>query len=480
MNPQSLPYLLTACLVMVLPLHAKEESHSPSAHEQKPAGDLHPKATEAAPAEDHGQTDKHGEPDHQGQQHEKPAEPATTAQHNKVEPHASQPEAHSSRPADEESPDEIARSLLTMAAKMFERKDIDSAETAYIEALNSNANDSLMQETLIQYANFLQKTDRGTRAVAVYEKFLSTYPNTNQAAFVLVELGRTLRAMGAFELALSRFYSVLNSTLAVDPENIKRYRDLSQLAKFEIAETYYQQGNFTAAGKFFGRIKLLDLPASDRARAEFREAYAFFLDGKLDQAVAALQTFLGRNPKHPSAQEGRYLLCVALRRLGHTQEALKQTLTLLQTAQDQSGTDKETWSYWQRRTGNQLANDFYEQGDFTSALTIYQTLSELNSDPSWRWPALYQTGLCYERLHQSQRAAKAYKSIIDEYASAEKAGNAPSVANTELREMAAWRFDQIDWSGGIDNKVRSFLAQQQPRSATPELNGLPSPAAGHK
>lgn len=362
--------------------------------------------------------------------------------------------------AAEATADEIAQSMLVLARRMFERNDPESAETAYTDILNSPVSDAIIQDALIDYAELLRKTNRNTRAAAIYEKYLASYPGATRAPSVLIALGRTLRDMGAFNLAQARFYAVLNSTLAVSLENLPRYRDLAQLAKFEIAETYYQQGDYAAAGKFFGRIKLLDLPPEDRARAGFREAYAFFLDGKLEQAVAALRTFLELYPQNPSAQEGRYLLCLSLRRLGRTQEALAETLTLLRSAQAQSDTDRETWSYWQRRTGIQLANDFYEQGDFNSALTIYQTLAELRADPGWRWPALYQIALCYERLRQPDRAAAQYRNILDEYAAAEKTGNLPDGPTGEIHEMARWRLGQIDWANRVDQSVRQFAVQQ--------------------
>jgi TolA-binding protein len=363
--------------------------------------------------------------------------------------------------AAEASPDDLARSLLALAKRMAERRDNDAAETAYIEALNAPTTDEVTEESLICYADFLRANGKDTRAASIYEKFLATFPGSPRANSVLISLGRTLRDMGAFNLALARFYAILNSTLAVTPENIQRYRDLAQLAKFEIAETYYQQGDYASAGKFFGRIKLLDLPPEDRARASFREAYAFLLDGKLDQAVPALRLFLENYPQNTSAQEARYLLCISLRRLGRVQEALAETLTILRSAKAQSETDNEHWTYWQRRTGNQLANDFYEQGDFTSALTIYQTLSELRSAPDWRWPALYQVGLCYERLRQPERAAASYRGILDESAAAQRAGIIAKSAATEVRNMAEWRLGQIDWSDKIQNSVHSYKLQQQ-------------------
>ena len=375
---------------------------------------------------------------------DKPARPATDL--------AAAPEA---------APDDLARSLLVLAKRMAERRDNDAAETAYIEVLNSAVSNEIVEDALIAYAEFLRSNGQDTRAAAIYEKFLASFPGSPRANTVLISLGRTLRDMGAFNISLARFYAVLNSTLAVTPENIQRYRDLAQLAKFEIAETYYQQGDYASAGKFFGRIKLLDLPPEDRARASFREAYAFLLDGKLEQAVPSLRLFLENYPRNTSAQEARYLLCISLRRLGRVQEALTETLAILRAAKATAESDNERWTYWQRRTGNQLANDFYEQGDFTSALTIYQTLAELRSAPDWRWPALYQVGLCYERLRQPERAAASYRDILSESAAAQKAGVAANNTATEVRGMAEWRLGQIDWGNDIGKAVQSFKLQQQ-------------------
>jgi TolA-binding protein len=347
-----------------------------------------------------------------------------------------------------------------LAKRAAGRGEGEVAETAYVEVLNSVVDEAITQEALIAYAECLHKVGRNTQAAAILEKFISMYPSAPDAPMVYISLGRTLRDMGAFTLAQARFYAVLNSTLVVSPENIQHYRDLAQLAKFEIAETFYQQGDFASAGKFFGRIKLLDLPPADRARASFREAYAFYLDGKLEQSAAALRNFLDAYPKQESAQEARYLLCMSLRRLGHTQDALAETMILLRAAQATAEADRERWTYWQRRTGNQLANDFFEQGDFNAALTIYQTLSGLRSDPFWRWPALYQVGLCYERLRQTERAAAAYREILAESAAAQKIGTAPDGPTSEVGGMAEWRLGQLVWVGTIETSMRAYAAPQ--------------------
>ena len=85
---------------------------------------------------------------------------------------------------------------------------------------------------------------------------------------------------------------------------------------------------------------------------------------------------------------------------------------------------------------------------------------------NWRWPALYQIALCYERLRQPDRAAAHYRDILEEGAAAEKTGTLPEGPTGEIRDMARWRLDQIDWSFKVDQSVRQFAVQQAARADT--------------
>jgi tetratricopeptide (TPR) repeat protein len=346
-----------------------------------------------------------------------------------------------------------AESLLTMAARFAERGDHASADLAFTEALQVKAPAEFHGRVLLEFAAHLRSTGRATRAASIYESFLTRYPTDARLPQALIELGRTLRQLGAWELALARFYAVLNSALNVDPETVAEYRRFAQIAKFEIAETHYQRGDFDTAGRFFSRVRLLDLPPEDRARAAFREAYSRYHSGPDDAAIAGLRRFLAEFPQHPSALEARYLLCTALRRNGQHEAALAETLHLLRSARDATASDADAWAYWQRRTGNQLANEFYAQGDFGAALTIYETLATLRSDPAWRWPALYQIGLCYERLRQAGRARDAYLAILQEADGPEKP---PAPIGPDLVGMARWRLSQLGWQDELERSLNAL------------------------
>jgi tetratricopeptide (TPR) repeat protein len=124
--------------------------------------------------------------------------------------------------------------------------------------------------------------------------------------------------------------------------------------------------------------------------------------------------------------------------------------------------DEDAWAYWQKKTGNQLANGFYQEGDFRSALTIYQALAKLGDDPDWQWPVIYQVGLCFERLLLPDRAAEAYRYILDQSTKAKAAGQTPGQDLTELTHMADWRSQHLAWQQGAQTQLNDLLGPRMP------------------
>lgn len=340
--------------------------------------------------------------------------------------------------------DEIA-SLLRIGDGKIGRQDWSSAALAYNQVLvtSHSATPVQVRSALIGLARSYRGDLRLTQACAVYERFIKDYPGDEQLPVVYLELGRCLRVLGAHRLAISRFYSVLNTTLKLPAEGSDHYRQLARTAQFEIAETYFQAGDYEQAFRFYSRLRLLDLAPADRARAAFKSAYALNLKGDLDQAVTHLRTYLSLYPDGENAAEARHLLALGLRRLGRSQESLAATLDLLKTESARTAADPETWSHWQRQTGNHLANSFYEQGDILTALTIYECLRDLGGPPEWILPVHYQIGLCQERLQQTDLARTTYQGIL-------AALSVPADAKTpailqDIHRMVTWRLNHLTW-----------------------------------
>ena len=176
-------------------------------------------------------------------------------------------------PAVEGAVTEELASLLKLGKGLSDRGDFDAAAIAYHQVLkNTLTTPEQVQEALLGLARMHRKEGTLTKAVAVFERFLKDYPGDARVPEVLLDLGRTQRAMGAHQIAITRFYSVINSTLKLPKEGFDHYQQLAKTAQFEIAETHFQSGNFAEAQRFFSRLRLLDLVPEDRARAHFKPA----------------------------------------------------------------------------------------------------------------------------------------------------------------------------------------------------------------
>jgi len=358
-------------------------------------------------------------------------------------------------------------SMLKLGNSLTDRKDYDAATIAYHQVLRGRGvPDNDLKTALLGLARTHRRQGALTKAAALYEKFLKEYPEDPRTPDALLDLGRTLRGLGTYNLAITRFYSVINSTLKLSGGGFDHYQLLAKTAQFEIAETHFQSGNFPEAVKFFTRLRLLDLAPADQARAHFKSAYAQHLQGLNEPAVTNLNSFLEQWPNDENAPEARYLLAISLRELGRSQESFTVTLDLLRTTQSTMADDPKRWAYWQLRTGNQLANDFFATGNILNAHAIYSGLAELSADPAWRLPILYQVSLCLERLGLSDRAAETYRSIVE-------AGK--SATNTELNElarMATWRLEHIDWNIQTNREVAGLFDTATGRTS---LQSSPTP-----
>ncbi|HVU33145.1 MAG TPA: tetratricopeptide repeat protein [Opitutaceae bacterium] len=366
--------------------------------------------------------------------------------------------------------DEI-HGLLNLGESLTDRAnpDYEAAAIAYRQVLNSTDADADATKTaLLGLAHMHRKKGDLTKAAAIYEKFLATYPGDDRSPDALLELGRTLRDMGAYKLAIARFYSVINSTIKLSGNAFAHYQVLAKTAAFEIAETHFAAGEYAEANKYYTKFRLLDVAPADRARAQFKAAYALRLEGNLDQAVTSLRSFIEQWPNDPNAPEARYLLAVTLRDLKRPQEALAVALDLLRTEKSKVAAAPKVWMHWQLLTGNQIANEFFETGDVVDAHTIYTALLELSPEKTWRLPITYQLGLCYERLGIMGRARSSYQSVVD------LAGANPPAEYSELAHMAAWRIQHLDWQTQTNRNISAFFDSTTGKQAS---NASPSPKA---
>ena len=326
-----------------------------------------------------------------------------------------------------------------------------------------DAKKSALREIAEQY----EKHRQLTKAVTIYEKMIELFPRDTELPHLYFKAGQLYRDTGAYGRAVSRFYSVLNTALKINERGVESYRELSQRAQMEIAETYLLTGDYKQAGKFFQLLSRGELSEANRARVQFKSLHCRFLLDDSPGAAIEAQKFLADYPEDESVPEARFIQASALRAIGRKKEAFDAVLELLRAEKAKSEKAPDRWAYWQKKTGNEFANEFYKQADFLSALTIYQTLAKLGEEPEWQWPVIYQMGLCFERLRLVSRAGEAFKYIIDQAKKRESEGEKLSETLGNLLQMAQWRGEQLAWHYTTETQLQRLLGEPQSLPAVP-------------
>jgi TolA-binding protein len=354
------------------------------------------------------------------------------------------------------------------------------AEKLFAQLMRLGAPTSRKRDAMLRMGRQLEENQKQySKAIVVYEQFIGNFPDDASSPDILLRLGRLYRATGANASALNKFYSVLYSSIQMKSGD--EYNDASLRAKMEIAHTHFAAGEYQKAGELYSKIKLLKMSPEESSELAFRMAYIAYLAGDFSKSLTEAQLFLDTFPASPLAPEAQYLFIQSLKKLNRDTEAMKETLELLQAGQRYGQKKPAVWAYWQRKTGNEIANELYESGDFYGAAQIYQKLAELNDAPDWRGPAIYQFGLCCERLRHFDRAREAYRYIIDKIPASSKSASGTAIVGenvSTVRDMAEWRYEHLNWLEKTEKEVFPLINKPIPGPGLPTVgqNGL-QPAA---
>lgn len=353
---------------------------------------------------------------------------------------------------------ERERDKLIQKARLCRKlQNYDEAERCYIKVLNYEMDDALRQNLMLEMIDLLMERQSIAKVVIVYEKFIEQFPRASILTDIYTKLGRLYREIGAFDMAVARFYQVLNASLSIAPEEMTAYKAKTDEAQYEIAYTYVQMERYRDALTFFQRLKKVNLHPSMRQMVLFNIGYCSFKLEAYSDVILELEDLLKHYPDSVVAPESHYILSSTYRIINEPQKAMNEVMQLLKHSEVDLAGDKELWLYWQKKTANQAANEFYERGDYLNALKIYQVMVPLNENPDWQIPVLYQIGLCFERLNMYKKAHEAY-SLITSDQEWKKGENQLNETTQSIRDMAKWRLDQLKWNSDIEKKLENFLS----------------------
>ncbi len=300
----------------------------------------------------------------------------------------------------------------------------------------------------------------------------------------------------------------------------------SNQAMFEIAETFMDSEDYANAIKFYDRLwRLEQLEDNDRAVVRFNQGLAHYrrardtirkqeridrtpgnqqipLELDYDQTPRAdfakvkeiLRGYGTLYPQSHYVPESHYLLALTYEQLNQDEESYLELKKLLNEAtfkpelirslemnramgdRDYATINelKAIWNFWKKKTGNYLANKFFENAEFYNAYRIYSSLQDIDPSPSWKVPILYQLALCEEKLGNYVQATETYSSIEDYVNSVQEARE--DMANNEYLNfvfgMAKWRREQLEDTRAIRQAVNRYGIYTIPSRSDPALSAI--------
>jgi len=327
------------------------------------------------------------------------------------------------------------------------------AEKQLLQLLDSSAPPEIKRPALLELALLALEQKQLSKAQQLFSKYAKVYATDPSLPEILYRQGLLYREMGAPVMALSKFYAVMSTSLTLKLDQFAYYQRLVLLAKIEIADTYYLQGSFEEASDYLARLLKTDDPALKKAIVHYKLIRSLSNLGRNFEVAAQSKLFLLAYSDSGDLAEVRFLYADSLRKLGRNREAMEQVLILLQSQQTFAEKNPENWRYWQQRTGNDIANQLYKEGDYLNALEIYLNLSKLDDTPAWKLPVTYQVGLTYERLLQPAKADEMYETILK--AGREIDANA-NASLGQLIQMARWRKNTLAWVSNATASAHAF------------------------
>jgi len=281
-------------------------------------------------------------------------------------------------------------------------------------------------------------------------EYVERYSRDAAVPEVLLRQGYLLRRLDLREEAIEKFYLVLRSVPRIEGRNLAYSRRLVLMAQSAIADTCAEMGRHAEAAELYGRMlqtKSEELEVETVRIKRLRSLKESATDGVLEmQALAFLEEF----PDSDYIPEARYFLAHALKQQKKRDAALEQFQLLLEAVDLAPPERLARWLPWKLRVGNELANQFYLEGDYPSSLALYRALARSNADLQAQQAFQYQVGLCEERLGQTTEAIKTYQSIVE--APMPSATNTNGVPVQILRNMAALRISVLKTASQTSNR----------------------------
>jgi TolA-binding protein len=328
---------------------------------------------------------------------------------------------------------------------------IEEADAAYAKLLVKFPKPENLDKLLEEWALMNYDAERYARSDELFKRLLSETPNSDVADNARFNLAESDLIAGKIDAAKAAFQQLEKSPKSdADVQQLSLFRLMAiaeeqqqweELAKTASAlRTRFAEGDYKTDAAFYlalahlqrqqadPALELLKPLAAAKANPAMREKpwfpRVFVLLAEIQwqkksyaDVVATVTDFRAWDPKSKLLYQAEEVLGRAYKTQAKFDEA---RAVFKQVIDDPNGAKTETAAKAQLM----LAETYYQQKDYKTALDHYLRVYLLYKYPAWQAPALFQAAACDEQLGDWPKAVNDYESLLKEFPQTEWAEKA--------------------------------------------------------
>lgn len=322
-----------------------------------------------------------------------------------------------------EGQDLAARAHFALGEMRWRRGEFETALLAFDRVLSGYFDHELAGSARYRQGRCLDALGRTGEANAAYQAVAAGHPYAPEAPAAVYLAGVGLLEQGNPEAAAPYFQLVLDRYAGHGAEYVfesPEHRELVEASLCLLEYSYYTSGQF---GRLSGsaHLALQKMPPSGsiwRAYALLLDADALAAQQRLPESQQTLDRLLAEFPDHAVGVRANRLLAWTYARQGREDLAIQTERTMLArySAQD----DRENLAA-ARLT---MAHSLFNAKDFEAASTAYAEFLALQPAAEQAALAMYQQGLCLQRLGREGDAVDVWSRITAAHPASDWAGKA--------------------------------------------------------
>ena len=316
--------------------------------------------------------------------------------------------------------DLAARAQFLLGEVLFSQQQYDDAIIEFNRVLADYFEHTLAARAQYRVGRSLDAIGRGADATSTYQAVVSGYPMSPEspaAAYLagvgLLDQKRPLAAAPYFQLVLDRYASDDSTGMLVFAS--KDHQELVEASLCLLEYSYHMAGNL---GQLSGvpHLMLQKMPPSKspwRAYALLIDADALAAQARYTEAEGMLKQLIAEFPEHQAAVPANRLLAWTYAQQGQDDLAIATEEKMLTRYASYGDQENLSSAYLNK------ANILFNRKHYDEAATAYDEFLRRFPDHPKQLHALYQAGLCYQRLDQSGDAVDRWEALVAADSSAE-------------------------------------------------------------